>query len=400
MKFLALFGAKRSAMLLCLMGFVLGATLVGCGGGDTSSQAGVGSGGTGSYTSGPVSGYGSIIVNGIRYDDTQATVTDDEGHARTRSDVKLGMTTHVRGSAVSNAQATAQSVQYGSELLGPIDGAPGATSITVLGQTVKITAKTFFSDDLPTGLASLVAGNVVEVYGLPDGQGNITATRIELKAVDGVSYAGSYKLRGIVSYADTSTRLCAIGAATVSYSSEAQQTPITVGALVSMRLNKAQSGSNWVATSIKSGTSGVADSQQAHIEGVISKVADATHFVVNGLTFEASSAVQSAAGGSLAVGVRVEVQGAVTAGVLVASSVRIDVEDGSEDIELHGTVSSLNMSAYTFIVRGTVVSYTGITPHGGVLSDGACVEVQGSQIVNGSQLQAGEIEVHDASDCH
>lgn len=393
--FSALRAARASLVLMCLF---IGALVVACGGG-TTEQAGVGSGGTGSYTSGPVSGFGSIIVNGIRYDDTSASVTDDEGHVRTRADVKLGMTINVRGSAVNNAQATAQSVQYGSELLGPIEGVPGASSFSLLGQTVKVTTKTVFGDGL-TGLSSLAAGNVVEVYGLSDGQGNVTATRIELKAANTSAFTGdSFKLRGVVSYADLSARRCVIGAANVVYGSDALRTPLAAGVLVRMRMNKTQSGSDWVATTINNGADTVAASQQAQIEGVISQQIDSTHFVVNGLTIEASLAVQTAAGAALTVGKRIEAQGVITADVLVASSVRIDTEEGSEDIELHGTISSLNQSAYTFIVRGTTVNYSGVTPNG-TLSDGACVEVHGSQIVNGSELQATEVEVHDASDCH
>lgn len=383
-----------------LLSLTVVALVMGCGGGGSTTTAGVGSGGTGSYASGPVSGFGSIIVNGVRYDVTQAGVTDGDGQAQTSADVLLGMTVDVRAAAVSNGQAVAQSVQYRSELLGPIAFAPGASSFTVLGQTVTVTAKTFYGNGL-TGLAALAAGNVVEVYGLSDGQGAITATRIELKAPDVSSYGGDvFRLRGVAHAVDLSARHFVVGAAHIAYGSDALQTSLVEGALVSLRLSKAQVSGYWVATSIQAGAGRVADSEQAQVEGLIAQVIDGTHFVVNGLTVEASAAVQAGAGGSLSVGQRVEVDGVVSADVLIASAVRIDTESGTENIELHGTVSSLDAIGRTFVVRGTTVDYGGITPSGGSLVNGACVEVQGSQIVSGSQLQASQVEIHDPTDCH
>ena len=55
----------RRTLLLGLVGSV--AELTGCGGG--SDVAGLSSGGTGSFTSGTISGLGSIIVNGVRFED-------------------------------------------------------------------------------------------------------------------------------------------------------------------------------------------------------------------------------------------------------------------------------------------------------------------------------------------
>jgi hypothetical protein len=77
-------GFTRREGLLALIGGV--AALSGCGGGGGdvgvgtgTGVASVGSGGTGSFSSGAITGFGSIIVNGVRFDDSQARVTDDDG---------------------------------------------------------------------------------------------------------------------------------------------------------------------------------------------------------------------------------------------------------------------------------------------------------------------------------
>ena len=82
----------RSLLALVLVA----AVAVGCGGGGGStSVAGVGSGGTGSFTSGPITGFGSIIVNGIRFDESAASasgsIKDDDGVVGSSGSLKLGM---------------------------------------------------------------------------------------------------------------------------------------------------------------------------------------------------------------------------------------------------------------------------------------------------------------------
>ena len=75
----------RRTALFAMAGSV--AHLAGCGGGGLDI-AGISSGGTGSFTSGSISGLGSIIVNGIRYDDSSASVS---GSVDSASALRPGM---------------------------------------------------------------------------------------------------------------------------------------------------------------------------------------------------------------------------------------------------------------------------------------------------------------------
>lgn len=70
---------------------VLAASILpGCGGGSGSVTALLpGTGGTGIYAQGSISGFGSVIVNGIRFDDTAATVQLD-GVTRGSADLQIG----------------------------------------------------------------------------------------------------------------------------------------------------------------------------------------------------------------------------------------------------------------------------------------------------------------------
>ena len=109
-------GFTRRESLLAMLGAA--AALAGCGGGGDDT-AGVGLGGTGAFSVGPITGIGSIIVNGIRYDDSSASIDNDDSPFR-REDFRLGMVVAVQGSPVVNGRSTASRIVLTSELVGPM----------------------------------------------------------------------------------------------------------------------------------------------------------------------------------------------------------------------------------------------------------------------------------------
>lgn len=159
------FDLCRRAMVLLMT-----ITLAACGaGGGTSDVAGVGSGGSG-IASGSVSGFGSVIVDGVEYDDTSASrLVEDAGGALVNTAVKLGQ--RVRVMYGSGLVATQIEVQ--AQLAGPVSAAPAADgSLTVMGQRVRvITASSDASQSSPTvlegyvGAGAIAAGDEVEVHG-------------------------------------------------------------------------------------------------------------------------------------------------------------------------------------------------------------------------------------------
>ncbi len=151
-----------------------------CGGGGTS-----GSTTKTSFASGPITGLGSIYVNGVRYDDSSAKVSsEDDDTTHDQSELKLGMVVEVEASGSSSdgtsRSGTASEVRFGSEIVGPVDAATNLVyeaatqsgSFTLLGQTVKFSvAGTAFDTSLPGGHTSITSGTVIEVHGIlnPDG---------------------------------------------------------------------------------------------------------------------------------------------------------------------------------------------------------------------------------------
>ena len=139
--------------------------LTACGGGGGTGTATGPQAAASAYAVGPITGFGSIIVNGVHYDDDLARVSDDDGVSHDRSALKLGMVVEVRGQGADDRVAAQSIVTH---------------SLLVLGQTVQVPSTTFFDDRLAGGLTAVQAGDIVKVYGVLDAAtGVYTATRIE-----------------------------------------------------------------------------------------------------------------------------------------------------------------------------------------------------------------------------
>lgn len=367
----------------------------------TNCGGGVGSGGTGSAVStvavGPISGYGSIIVNGVRFDDSKAIVQSDDGGTRTRADLKLGMVTEVDGSDLTTAagkqSATASSIRIVSAIVGPVTGVnPSTASLTVLGQTVLVTPATVFDDKLAGGLGNIGPGAIVEVYGRYDAaRSRYTATRIERR-----TEATFFKLRGPISAIDLGAKILTVGGQAISYAglTTLGNVGALLGVIVRTQLNLTANNGVWTAVALQAGALALPDRDDAQVEGRISAWTSSRQFSIDGIPVDASAASFSGSEAAVILGARVEVQGSSSGGVLHASVVKVE---GDEDVtnssfELHGEVESLDITAKTFSLRGVTVNYGGAVQfESGGPSDlalGRSVQVQGTLSRDGVSIDA------------
>lgn len=402
------------------------ASLVACGGGsssaaDASSSSGSGSGSTStpvtssaSYASGAISGFGSIIVNGVRYDETTAVVVDDNGKRLAASALQLGVVVEVAGGTVdASSRAKATQIHCGGGLLGPLEAVDATAGlITVLGQSVSVTADTVLDSTLSTDLSTWTLGQALHVHGLLDSTtATITATRIDVEASPSV-----YRLRGTVASLDTTAKTFQIGLAVIHYASATSVTStLADGAVVRVELQTTAVSNQWVANLVAPGQRSAPDTTDAHVHGYVTAWTSATAFSVNGLVVDASAATFPDGTDGVVLGARVEVNGAITSGVLVATRVSLDDTGGSTDdggsggsgggkghhgrrlFTLHGTLSGLDTTAQTFVLRGLTVSYADSTLvwldslASTSLTDGLAVEVRGVLSADRTTLTAVSI---------
>ncbi len=374
-------------------GLAVALALTACGGSSGGSPSTDGTGGNPpgatsvSVTAiGTITGFGSVFVNGMKYEVNANTVVSIEDEAEaTGDDGALRMGMKVRVSAVDDSGVrTARSIEYDDDLEGPVEAItpdssdPSIGSFLVMGQTVTVDPMTIFDDDIGNNdgtpgidLRDLAIGMVVEVSGYPNGDGFL-ATRVdrelgedgsdptrgdplvdddelEIKGfVDAVADdLSSVTVGGVVFLIDENTMLedgIVIDAA-------------LVGAFVEVEADIV--GEDYVAVKIER-EDGLDDDDrdgEFEIEGILQSVDTTTSpntFTVNGIAVEVSDASSL----EPLVGHFVEIEGRFDAnGVLVISEAERDEEDnvGIEDL-----VTVTNTDAQNFTTRlGLVIGPTG-----------------------------------------
>lgn len=369
------------------------ATLAGCGGG-------VGVGGTGSYASGPISGFGSVIVNGIRFDDSGARIETEAGDTLRRGELALGMFAEVDGGAIGGSAAeptaTATRIRIASALVGPVTARDAATqTLAVLQQPVRITASTVYAATLPDGFASIGAADVLEVHGFYDaGAAAIVATRIEKRLLPPLAY----KLRGVVRSLDAAAHTFAIGGATFSYASPLQ--PVD-GSYVLLSVETTPVGGAWVVRRIDDGRRQLPDLERAEFEGTVTAFTSSRQFSVNGQPVDASTA-SFPDGEAIALGTQVEVRGTMVGGTLRAAEVKLENDGGgSGEFRLFGSIAALSTAAQTFVVQGQALSFTVDYSQAAFddgasaadLANGRAVEVRADAVAGTSVLIARRIRL-------
>ncbi|PNG56026.1 hypothetical protein WDL1CHR_01187 [Variovorax sp. WDL1] len=351
----------------------------------------MGSGGTGVSTAdaagiGAVDGAGSIIVNGLRYDTDTAVFSVEDAPA-----LQLGMSAKVTGPV--NADFTsgiARRVESAADLRGTLSSINLAQgSFVILGTTVTTDEATVWADS--AGLAAVAPGSTLQVWGLPGAPGVLRATRIEQQ-----HGAAAPILTGTVQNLDPARQKFTIGGTVVEYgaaalSGSAGGGPLTNGTLVRVRANAVQS--DRLAATLVQWWYPVptANATAVQLAGIVTDYAGLSSLRVLNVPVNASGAkITGGPASAVGNGVKVEVGGVMSNGVLQASKLKIRHVPGTggpSSFLLIGTVGNFS-SVASFRVRGQPVdaSASGMVFVNGSaanLRNGAKVNIEGSQVVNG-----------------
>jgi hypothetical protein len=357
---------------LCLVSFALVATslLASCGGGGgggSGSPGGtpVGAAPTAIESSGAITAFGSVFVDGREFAIGSAKVVDDDqaATAMDASSLEVGMSVDVDASGQGN-QPVASLLHVHPLARGPVDASDSnASTLTVMGQSVQLTAATLFSDhraclraatspcsavqgqtDLAVTSGSgsaAVAGSFVTVYGYlyaaTAGSGaDIVATLVSVNDLPGTPGPAAFKAEGVVTAASGSSATIGgltldLASATCYAGSGAGSVPcagaFSVGQIVSavgstepsLPAASFQPGTAFLRNHLPVQTDGTA----IDLEGKVSSVTTSpAGFMLRGVSVDASAL----ASGSLpAAGDLVRVTGTVAAGgtAISASAVKV-----------------------------------------------------------------------------
>jgi Domain of unknown function (DUF5666) len=397
---------SRFAQSLAILAFAL-SLLSACGGGGGD---GVGSGGTGIVGSssglqtGNVSGFGSVIIEGNKYDDSLATVTNEiePGNISnaTLASIRLGM--QVKASFDSSERVTAVNIL--PTVLGKVASvnlSSNGDTLVVAGQTVRLqsssaslSAPTVFEG--LTGAKDIASGDKLEVHGYFDSDGTVIATRVEL--LDDTNTVT--RLTGIVSglTATASGQTFKIGGLQISLASSAKVLPANsivkngdrvavwsnVDVITTTVAGANSQSLNAKVVRIESSNLIAGNNQPWRIAGPI------TSIDLNAKTLNVDDVSVNFGNATLKNAVLADLQKGVVVRVKGSGNTAIEIEllraPEKVKIELAGLITDFN-SAASFKVRNSLVNASAATVvfvNGtkANLGDGVLVEIEGN-VVNG-----------------
>ena len=338
---------------------IIGLTACGGGGGgsDSTTSSPVTSGST--ITSGVITGFGSVFVDGVEFETANSSFSLDDGDDGIENEdgLAVGMVVTVTGTVNADGKTgNAEHIEFDDELEGIVNAnnvaADGTGTMTVMGQTVFIKTTTIFESDVDgiDSIDKVAAGNVVEVSGFSSGDGSVYATRIEVKLAQ---HAGEeIEVKGIVSKLAAST--FDIGGLTVNFSSGA----VLDDSLPDGTLNdglyvevKSTAGFNLddelIASEIELQDDGDMDmdgdeGDEVELNGFVTTVKSDTAFEIGGRTviITKDTSIEHGNAGDITVGVYLEVEGQLNAeSELLADEIELAIED---EIEMQGTLEAVN----------------------------------------------------------
>lgn len=374
--------------------------LTACGGGGATTAAdNTSAPAAAAVYAGPITGFGSVIVNGMRFSSVGATLQDDDGQDINLDQLKLGMTVRVSGTADDSTQlGTASQLALVHGIRGAITTVnASANTLTLLGQTVNTNTATAYQG--VSGLAELTAGQSVEVYGALQADGSLLATLIQLKTTAFTTLS----VNGVVG--NLSATSFKVGSLTVNYS-----TAVVTGVLGDgkrVKIKAAASNFDAVNNVLTASTVQVAEASSVYGATVtagaslkIKGIADAAPIngvlKVSGTPVNVSQAVIKGSTGTITAGQLLEVKGNWDGSVLQATQLEQDGYRASQiggSNELYGAVSSI--TGTTVVVNGVSVDLSAATfGHGATLAQvavGSYVEIKGN--LSGNLLQATKVEL-------
>ena len=330
------------------------AVLSGCSGGES---------GTGvqpeQTTVGEITGFGSIIVNGIHFETDQIELIEvDDDDTAVETDLEVGMVVRVIGTvSADGTTGVARQVLMSTAVEGLVfqNNFGVDQTINVMGQTINITNDTHFNSSIVAiaGFDDLVANQTsVEVHGYTDGLGEFFATMVNVVQNNGV--APEVKLLGRIqnlARVDDLSGSFDIGGISVDYivnnptsfDDGLQALDLVNDMYIEVESENYTGTGDVLATEIESADLNESEGSGYELEGIVTDITNIgiNEFSLNGqrVLFDPMTVVFE--GGDVSdiqLDTELEVEGVYSNGALQAHEISFHVES---DMELTGIVDSV-----------------------------------------------------------
>ncbi len=330
----------------------------------TIIDAGVG--GTG-IVRGAITGFGSVYVNGVKFDVSESSFEVDGISGKSQADLDIGMVVTINGNInPDGVTGKALSLIYDDDIEGPIlvtpDFIAGSDNtqkqFTILGYNIIVDSLTTRYKN--TTFATLSQNDIVEISGYKTATNSINATFVKKSGTyNETSNTPNVELKGTIS-ALTATNF-KLGTVTVNYDNATEldlnnTTALSNGMYVeasgSLHIINAISQIN--ATKIEQEELEFNDpDKEINLSGLITDYVDNTDFKVNGQRVNAGNANDLEPDNALSLltdGVKVNVEGIIQNGILIAEEIEVSLNEVRLSTTIHtltttnGNVTSLKLN--------------------------------------------------------
>lgn len=355
---------KYTSLLGALL--VSSLTLNACGGSGSSSggdgfDTTAGIGGTG-IVAGKTTGFGSIYVNGSRFDTSQSQFIVD-GEVLDQNALAVGMIVRLKVETENGVYTgDALEVVYDDEVQGPIDDtAPGIEeSPNGTQKTFKVFGQTITIDDTSTRFegttfGTILENDVVEISGFRISETEVSATYVKKTGVRTFNVS-EVELRGTIdNYLPAPNEMFDINGITITVDRSDPDLDLEVpGGVLEDDLYVEVKGILTAVMEIEAKRIELEDEDfgedvdDVRLQGIISQfgVAGPAMFEIDGQLVDAAGAEIEPNGATLADGIEVEVEGDIEGGVLYAEEVEVE----EEETKLRSFISSVDVAGNSFEV--------------------------------------------------
>lgn len=347
-----------------ILSLITAAVLTGCGGSSTSDSAPETpaptptptppqSTTTTTATTGVITGFGSVFVNGVEYETDATTITTDDNDGASETDLQVGMVVTLSGEVNEDGSTgNASAIHYDEQLKGPVESIDlFANTITILGQTIVFDDLTSFENLV---LADLNPGDILEISGYFNADGDLYATRIEKETEQ-----TRLKIQARITALDTVNKTFELKGLTIDYSSaifkdfveadladgqhvrvKGDYSALTAGVLVISEIKLKDKNENHE------------EGDNRHVEGFITDFESSSSFKVDGIAIIIDDNTEFKYGdaSALKANVSVKIKGEFNAdGALVAKKIRIE---NKTNLKIEGAIEAINLDLSTVTVLG------------------------------------------------
>lgn len=340
-----------------------------CGGSQDTTNADVND--QSSVITGVITGFGSVFIDGVEYE-TDGSHFSLDGVSGTEDDLAIGMVVTLLGTVnPDGTTGVAQSISFADELEGLVlaNNFLVNGSLDVMGQTVHIDADTAFESKVVavTDFSLIAVDHVVEVSGFSSGDGNIYATRIEVKKM-GHEFGDEIEIKGLLSAHDELAQTFMIGSLNIDYSTANLEglSSIVDGLYVEVKSDQPPVNGLMIASKVELEDDGSLDDhgddgEEREFEGIVTLLGDDGALTINGqqIYYDADTEFENGTVDDLVVGMKVKAESEFDIdGQLYAHELKFRMKS---DAEMGGALESIDLENNTVTLMEQVISFNNLT---------------------------------------